>query len=211
MSLSNPPPLFITFEGADGSGKTTQSRILADRINALWTREPGGTSLGTSIRELCLGPDHNPCALAELLLMAADRAQHIAEVIRPALLNATSVVCDRFTHSTIAYQGAGRMLDTSLIQSVCDIAASSLVPDAVVVINVDPATAESRYTTRSNPDRLEQTSSDFKERVRLSFLAQASGDQSMLVVDGSGDVNEVATRVWDALTTFLGERLPSAG
>lgn len=202
--------LFITFEGADGSGKTTQSKILADRIGALWTREPGGTALGAQIRSLCLGDTYDPSDLAELLLMGADRAHHVDRLIRPAL-ETNHVVCDRYTHSTIAYQGAGRSVDPELVLRVCELATSGLNPDVVVLIDLPVERALARQAGRAEPDRMEKNDQEFKERVRQSYLDQSVGTTNMLVVDGDASVELVAERVWDALVEYFGSRLAPLG
>ena len=202
-SPAPPRGLFIVFEGGEATGKTTQARLLADSIGAMLTHEPGGTSLGKAIRTLCLGDGHNPEPVAELLLMAADRAQHIAEVIEPALAAGQDVVCDRFTYSTVAYQGAGRGLDPELIRMVTQIAAQGLEPDVVIVIHVDPAIAASRLAARGGSDRLERAGDAFHQRVVQSFLDQAEADEYGIVVSGNGDIDAVEEAVLAGLQGLI--------
>ena len=211
-SASSPGPcergLLIVLEGGEATGKTTQARLLAARLEALSTREPGGTALGASLRELCLGDTHDPDPVAELLLMAADRVQHIAEVIEPALAAGTHVVCDRFTYSTVAYQGAGRGLDPAVVATITELATGGLVPDAVVVVAVSPEAAAARLATRGEPDRLERAGDAFHRRVATSFLAQAAADPRGIVIDGEGAPDDVAARVRAGLCGVLAWRCP---
>jgi dTMP kinase len=204
MTQTQRAGLFITFEGGEGSGKTTQSQLLAERLGAVWTREPGGTELGRAIRELCLGERFDPSARCELLLMGADRAAHVDEVIAPALARGETVVCDRFSASTRAYQGAGRGLDDALIDRVIMAAEGGVRPDAVVVVSVDAATRATRLAERGGEDRMERAGSEFHERVEASFLAQANADATFVVVNGEGTVDEVHQRVLGALAGLLG-------
>lgn len=199
------PGLFITFEGGEATGKTTQSKILAERIGALWTREPGGTELGAVLREVCLGERFDPSSLTELLLMAADRSHHVESMIRPTLLRGNSVVCDRYSASTIAYQGAGRGLALDVVSTVAKVAENGLHPDITVVIDVDDELRHSRLVARGGADRLEKAGAEFHARVAQSFRDQAASDPAMVVVDGSGSIDEVASRVWDA----IGDRVTS--
>jgi dTMP kinase len=196
--------LFITFEGGECSGKTTQSRQVAVDLEALWTREPGGTELGTAIRELCLGPRFDPDPVAELLLMAADRAEHVQKVILPALKSGRNVVCDRYTNSTRAYQGAGRGMDAGLINQVTDIATCGLEPDLVIVIHVNEDVAARRQAARGEIDRMEQTGDEFHRRVRQSYLDQANDDPTMVIIDGDASEDEVRASVYRVLSERLG-------
>jgi dTMP kinase len=201
---------FIVFEGGEASGKSTQARRLAERMGAVLTREPGGTQLGERIRALVLdGATGALDARAETLLMAAARAQHVAEVIEPALLAGRDVVCDRFTGSSLAYQGLGRGLALDAVRAVSDFATGGLVPDVVVLLVVDPADAAARRTRRrkANPaadDRLDAEGEDFHQRVLEGYRALATGDPDRWrVVDGTGTVEQVAARVGDAIAPVL--------
>ncbi len=194
---------FIVFEGGEGTGKSTQAALLAESLDALLTREPGGTALGSRLRALLLGgPGDDGGALiadrAEALLMAADRAQHAAEVLRPALSAGRDVVCDRYIPSTVAYQGAGRGLDASELARISGWAADDLMPDLVVLLEVPDAVAWDR--TGGARDRIEAAGQDFHARVAASFREQAAADPDRwVVIDGTGDVDEVRTRVNDAV------------
>lgn len=182
----------IVFEGGEGSGKSTQALRLAERLGATLTREPGGTSLGARLRGLLL--DRSTIAVdsrAEALLMAADRAQHVAEVVRPALANGEDVVCDRFVGSSLAYQGHGRGLDIDEVWRLSAFATGGLGPDVVFLLDVEPDIAASRIDRP--PDRIEQAGATFHARVRAGYLAIAGADpETWVVVDGSKAVDDVA-------------------
>lgn len=203
--------MLIAFEGGEGTGKSTQARLLADRLGpaALFTYQPGATAIGTSIRSVLLDPATVGLdARAEALLYAADRAQHVAEVVRPALAEGRVVITDRYVHSSVAYQGIGRGLGVEEVASVSAFATGGLLPDAVVLLVVPPAVREARLAARGGRDRLESAGDDFHERVEAAFLELAAADPGRwVVVDGDADVGEVAARVRDA----LGDRLPDAG
>jgi dTMP kinase len=187
--------LFITFEGADASGKTTQAKIAAMYLNALLTREPGGTAIGVAIRALCLDGEYDPAPETELILMAADRTEHVKKVMLPAILSGQHVVCDRYTNSTLAYQGAGRGIDEKLLLSITTLATCGLVPDAVVVINVSEEVAKARQLGRAKADRMDLAGDAFQNRVRQSYIDQALRDPSIIIVDGNGTIDEVAASV----------------
>lgn len=188
----------IAFEGGEACGKSTQAALLAARLGAVLTREPGGTAVGERVRALLLDPDLAALApRAEALLMAAARAQHVAEVVGPALATGRDVVTDRFSHSSLAYQGHGRGLAVEEVRALCDWASGGLWPDAVVLLEVPPALALAR---RGAPDRFEAESRRFHERVEAGFRALAAENPARWrVVDGCGTVEEVAERVWEAL------------
>lgn len=186
----------IALEGGEGTGKSTQARRLADRIGALLTREPGGTALGSALRRLLLDdPDLDVTPRAEALLMAADRAQHVAEVIRPALAGGRSVVTDRFIGSSIAYQGYGRQLSPQEVASLSEWATDELQPDLVLLLVVPPSVAEARLGPRR--DKLESAGADFHQRVHQGFLTQAIADpERWAVIDGTRSEDEVAEEIW---------------
>lgn len=200
--------VFVVFEGGEGSGKSTQLRVLAEHLRAegrtvVTTFEPGGTERGRALRAALLD-DHRPLdPRAELLLMNADRAQHVAEVVRPGLLDGAVVLCDRHAPSSIVYQGAARGLGVDLVEQVCAIATEGLRPDLVVVLDVSEAVARERRP--AEPDRIEAAGGDFHARVRAAYreLAPRFG---WVVVDGEGDIETVAARVRAAVAPVLDAR-----
>jgi len=198
----------IALEGIDGSGKTTQAALLASTIGDAMvtiTAEPGATALGAGLRRLLLDPGLPPVAArTEALLLAADRAQHVAEVVAPALAAGRWVVTDRFTGSTLAYQGYGRGLDLEELRRLVDWATAGLEPDLNVLVDV-PLEVARRRRRGGGDDRLESLGEDFHQRVRAGYLALAAGDPGRwAVVDGEGAVDEVATRLSAAVTSRLG-------
>jgi dTMP kinase len=197
----------VALEGVDGSGKSTQARRLASSLGALLTFEPGATALGRALRELLLGGDHPaPVGRAEALLMAADRAQHVEEVIRPALERGRWVVTDRFSGSTLAYQGHGRGLGLEVLGQLVLWAAGGTVPDLTVLIDV-PASVARRRLEAVAPDRLERLDASFFSRVREGYLALAAGDPGhWVVIDGDAAPDAVAVELLTAVTTRLGGR-----
>jgi len=199
----------IAVEGIDGCGKSTQARRLADTLGALLTFEPGATLLGSGVRRLALDPSMpEPVPRAEALLMAADRAQHVDEVIRPALEAGRWVVTDRFSGSTLAYQGAGRGLDADALRQVVDWAADGIAPDLSVLVDVTVATARRRLAAGAH-DRLERLDGEFHERVRAGFLSIAHGaGRRWVVVDGSGPEVQVGAEIVQAVESRLGRPGP---
>jgi len=194
---------FIAVEGADGTGKSTQARLLAERLGALFTREPGGTPLGERIRALVLDPSGDPPVdRAEALLMAAARAQHVAEVVEPALAAGRDVVSDRYVASSVAYQGYGRGLGAEAVMAVNRFATDDLQPDLVVLILVDAPVAVRRLG--DHLDRIEQAGDAFQTAVVAAYSEMATADPDRwLVVDGNGTVEEVAARVAAAVDERL--------
>ncbi len=194
----------VAFEGVDGCGKSTQAALLAERIGAVLTFEPGATPLGASLRRVLLEVDRGPIEpRAEALLMAADRAQHVAEVIEPALAAGSWVVTDRFSGSTFAYQGYGRGLPLDELERIVEFATHGLVPDLTVLLQVPRDVAEERRAG-SDPDRFEGEDDGFLERVAVGFsrLARAHPDR-WAVVDGTGSADEVAAAVWAAVEPMV--------
>jgi dTMP kinase len=191
---------FIVFEGGEGSGKSTQAALLAHRLGAVLTHEPGGTSVGARVRAIVLDPAVGTAldVRAEALLMAADRAQHVAEVVRPALAAGRDVVSDRFSGSTLAYQGYARGIDVDELDRLSQWATGGLEPDAVVLLDVPPEVAAVRMTRVR--DRMEAAGDDFHRRVVEGYRALAAADpERWRVVDGSGTVEDVEARVLKAL------------
>ena len=199
---------FITFEGTDGAGKTTQMRMLAERLtvrgrDVVETQEPGGTEIGREIRRIVLDPHYRRlCPVAEMLLYFAARAQNFDELILPAWRRGAVVLSDRFTDSTLAYQGGGRGLGDGVIMQLHDIACHGLHPDLTVYIDIDAKTSLERAHKREEgkPDRIEVEAADFHSRVRDSYLKLAAADPKRIrVVDGRGTVAEVSDRVWQVV------------
>ena len=194
---------FITVEGIEGVGKSTQCALLADALRrhhnceVELTREPGGTALGESIRAILLDSSLPPMdGRAELLLMFAARAEHLTRVIKPALAMGRWVICDRFTDATYAYQGGGRALDRTSIATLEALVQAGFVPALTLVLDLDVGMALQRATFRGKPDRFEQEQRSFFERVRASYLelADASPDR-IVVVDAAPGQDEVHARI----------------
>jgi len=196
----------IALEGIDGCGKSTQARRLAEALGAELTHEPGATELGRALRGLLLDPAAGaPVPRAEALLMAADRAQHVAEVVAPALAAGRWVVTDRFTGSTLAYQGWGRALPITPLRSVADWAVDGLAPDLSILVDVPLDVARQRLSSTA-PDRLERLGADFHERVRLGFVTLAQDDPTRwAVVDGTPRPEVVADAIAEVVADRLGE------
>ncbi len=199
--------LFITLEGGEGAGKTTQIGLLADWLTetlgkaVLTTREPGGTTLGKSLREMLLAPGQGPAPVTELLLYAADRAEHVATVILPALEAGKVVLCDRFIDSTCAYQGYGRGLDLNVIAQLNEIATGGLMPDLTLWLKLEPEIGLSRRIER---DRLEAAGLAFHQRVYEGFTAIADHEpQRVIAIDASQSVETVAASIRSAVQAAL--------
>ena len=199
--------LFVAFEGGEGVGKSTQIATAGAWLRELGhevveTREPGGTPLGVELRRLLLDPAGHVTPRTEALLYAADRAQHVDSVIRPALAAGRVVLTDRYVDSTLAYQGAGRGLDDT--RSVTGWATGGLLPDLTVLLDLDPSVGLRRAGARATPDRLEAASLSFHEAVRAGFLALAAeAPERYAVLDAAGDPAAVAAQVRDAITARL--------
>ena len=205
---------FISIEGQDGAGKTTNIEFicseLADKnIEHITTREPGGTALGESIRDILLvRSELNITPMSELLLMFAARAQHLASIIEPALSQGIWVVCDRFTDASFAYQGGGHGIESSIIQDIADMIQQGRQPDLTFLLDVDTITGESRVNSRNEKkDRFEMKKIDFKQRVREAYL-QLERDQPERVklINASQSIDSVKQQITNELTAFI--RLP---
>ncbi|HEV2362139.1 MAG TPA: dTMP kinase, partial [Acidimicrobiales bacterium] len=198
------PGRLIALEGGEGCGKSTQAKLLADALGAVLTREPGGTPLGERIRSLLLDPESPPIGpRAELLLMAAARAEHVRTVVRPALEEGRFVVTDRFEGSSLAYQAYGRGLDRSQVAEVSAFATDGLHADLNLLLDLPVDEAESRRCR--TPDRIEAADDGFHQRVRSGFAALAGSDPGRwAVVDATGSVEAVARRVMEAVRDRLG-------
>ncbi len=214
------PGTFITFEGIDGSGKSTQLRLLnnflqANGYNPLITREPGGTPVGLRLRAALLDASEEVDPLTELLVFAADRAQHVRRVIRPALAAAQIVISDRYADATVAYQGAGRGFPSELIKEIVQLATEGLKPDLTVLFDLGIDESTNRMTRRSTGksshksgrDRLDIEDADFHGRVRDAYLQIARAEpERVKLVDSSGPVELTHQRVKDIVVSFLKTR-----
>lgn len=210
---------FITFEGIDGSGKTTQFRMLANWLRdrgkeAIETVEPGGTAIGREIRRILLDPANTDIQpRAELLLYFASRAQNVDQVIRPGLESGRIVLCDRFTDSTLVYQGAGRGIDTNVVLDLDRIACRGLKPDLTFLIDIDLETSLARAKRRNDrigqsESRIDEESAAFHERVRQGYLALARSEPDrFVVIDGRGAIGEVGASIREAALEALQERV----
>ena len=200
--------LFITFEGGEGCGKSTQARALFRNIRGsgvpvILTQEPGGTPLGREVRRWLKGEaDSDP--IAELLLFNASRVQLVNNVIRSALKEGKVVLCDRFYHSTIAYQGYGRGLDLGLIDTINNIATSGLDPDLIIFLDTDVEQALSR---KRNKDRFELEDIVFHRRVKQGYLEMSKADSKLwMVIDGSLSKSAIEKIIWDGVVGLLPKR-----
>lgn len=213
MSMTNRHGLFLTFEGLDGCGKTTQMRLLAARLRAegetvIETAEPGGTEIGGSIRRILLDPANNHLSpTAEMLLYFAARAQNLDEIVRPATARGEMVLCDRWTDSTFAYQGFGRELGTDVICNLDNIACRGRQPDLTIWVDVDLETslgrAKSRNAEEDAADRMDDQSRAFYERVLRGYEELVRRAPERVVrVDGRGAAETVAERVWTVVDRY---------
>lgn len=202
--------LFLTFEGGDGSGKSTQSALLTEWLTAsghtvVHSREPGGTELGLELREIILHRRGYIAPRAEALIYAADRAHNIATVVRPALERGDIVIQDRYLDSSVAYQGAGRVLDGAEVRDVSLWATEGLLPDLTVLLDLDVETGRGRLDdSRTRYDRLEAEAAEFHHRVREAYLTLASDEpQRFLVLDASQPVDVLAERIRARVSELL--------
>jgi dTMP kinase len=198
--------LFLTIEGGDGSGKTTQSALLQEWLEGLGrtvvrTREPGGTPFGVQVREIVLHSTEHITPRAEALLYAADRAHHIATVVRPALERGDVVLQDRYLDSSVAYQGAGRVLDSDEIRRLSLWATEGLLPDLTILLDLDEDVARARLDGANKRfDRLEAERGEFHRRVREAYLALAAAEpERFLVVDASAEPDVIAATIRERL------------
>jgi len=189
----------------DGCGKSTQARLLAESLGALLTFEPGDTALGASVRHLMLGFEGSVSPRAEALLAASDRAQHIDELVGPALSEGRWVVTDRFNGSTLAYQGGGRELSADGLGGVLDFATGGVSADLSILLDVPLEIARRRRASSAKPDRLERQDDGFHRRVAAAYLALARAEPTAwAVIDGTGTVEEIAQAVADVVAERLG-------
>ncbi|GAT73920.1 thymidylate kinase [Microbacterium sp. HM58-2] len=204
---------WITLEGGDGSGKTTQADLLAGWLTdagrrVVRTREPGGSEVGQLIRDIVLHHRGDIAPRAEALLYAADRAHHVATVVRPALERGDVVLQDRYLDSSVAYQGAGRVLDGTEIRDLSLWAAEGALPDLTVLLDLDPAAARERLDSADKPfDRLEAEKSEFHARVRDAYLALAAAEpERFLVLDAAASAEDIAAAIRDRVGALLAAR-----
>jgi dTMP kinase len=201
---------FITFEGTEGCGKSTQVRRLTSRLESLGapfllTREPGGTPIGESIKELLQfapqGKGMSP--ETELLLFEASRSQVVREVIKPALANGTCVIADRFFDSTTAYQGSARNLDPSIVKQLNRFAVGDCIPDLTIILDIDMKTAQARMQEKPRkPDRMEQEPVEFYERVRQAYRQLAESESKRVVlINGSRAADQIEEEIWGIISS----------
>lgn len=202
--------LWITFEGGDGAGKTTQASLLERWLRdegrtVVRTREPGGTEVGVLIRDIVLHHRGDVAPRAEALLYAADRAHHVATLVRPALARGEIVIQDRYLDSSVAYQGAGRVLDAAQIRDLSLWATEGALPDLTVLLDLDPASARARLDADDKPfDRLESEQADFHARVRKAFLELAAAEpERFLVLDATLPADDLAAAVRARVAALL--------
>ena len=207
---------FITFEGIDGSGKSTQLRMLAGvlrqkNFDVLTTCEPGGTPLGRRLREAFLETEETVAPIAELLLFAADRAQHVNFLVRPALEAGKIVVSDRYADATRAYQGSGRGFAEETINQIIELATDGLKPDLTLFFDLPVEKAFERTNSRSNAgehkNRMDSETTDFYTRVRDAYLQISESEpRRFRVIDASGSMEEIKKSVWEIVSDFLDEK-----
>lgn len=205
--------LFVTIEGVDGAGKSTHARLLGEHMRAagfdvVLTREPGGTPVGDKVRAILLDPASGEiCSRAEALLFAAARAQHVQQVIRPALAAGKVVICERFVDSSLAFQGYGLGLDLDFLRALNDAATGELRPHLTILLDVTPETALVRKGCPDGADRIERRGEGYRERVRRGYLELAGAEPARVKVIASvGDVAQVQGRVREIVRRFVGSR-----
>jgi dTMP kinase len=211
LSSNTYPGTFITLEGPEGAGKTTQVKLLSKALTKLdvphvVTRDPGGTPLGKQVRRILLTPGMSVAPMAELLLYQADRAQHVAEIIRPALEAGKLVLCDRYVDSSIAYQGYGRNIDIDLINNLNELATGGLKPIMTILFDIQSEDGLSRLHPGGH-DRIEREALDFHMRVRKGYLALADAEpERWRILDAAKPLTTVQEEFMKILTTRLGSK-----
>jgi len=203
---------FYTFEGIDGCGKSTQLARVAERLQSigtpcLVTREPGGAPISEKIRELLISPDNKGmCSETELLLYLAARAQHVREIIKPAVDRGETVLCDRFEQATFAYQGGGRGLDVEVIHRINSFATGGIAPDMTFIIDISVEISQERLNKiGKGKDRMESAGAQFFERVRAGYMSAASADPRRIkLLDGTKGVDELTDEILGVITCAKG-------
>lgn len=201
--------LFITFEGGDGSGKSTQSKLLVEWLKTrgrtvVVSREPGGTELGLELRQIVLHRRGDIAPRAEALLYAADRAHNVATKVRPAIDRGDIVVQDRYLDSSVAYQGAARVLGTQEVRDLSLWATEGLLPDLTILLDLDEDESRARMAERTRYDRLEAEAGDFHSRARAAYLALAAAEpERFLVLDARGSVEQIAAAIRERVERIL--------
>lgn len=215
--------LFITLEGLEGAGKSTQAKLLADRLSqagypVTLVREPGGTRVGEAIRGLLADPEYDDMSpLTEVFLFAASRTQLVQQVIRPQLGEGTIVICDRFTDATMAYQGYGRGVHPTQIREIADICAWGVHPDLTFLLDIEPARGLSRVRTRSvetlqKLDRFENLDLGFFEKVRDGYLAIAAEEPFRFrIMDATGESDPLANKIYELSMDMVRKKIPDPG
>jgi dTMP kinase len=202
--------LFITFEGTDGSGKTTQIKLLEEYMNkkgyeVVLSREPGGTRVSELIRDLILDPINMEIVpLTEMILYAASRAQHVAQVIKPAIDAGKIVICDRFVDSSYAYQGSGRGVDLKIVADVNRVAIDGMIPDMTFFLDIDPEIAIKRRINSTGADRIEQEKMDFHKRVYEGYKKMALlYPDRIKTIDANKSIEEIYSQINEYLTELF--------
>lgn len=215
--------LFITFEGLEGAGKSTQAKLLADKLTeagypVTLVREPGGTNVGEAIRGLLADPQYDDMSpLAEVFLFAASRTQLVQQVIRPKLGEGTIVICDRFNDATLAYQGYGRGVHPTQLREISDICSWGVHPDLTFLLDIEPARGLNRVRTRSvetltKLDRFENLDLGFFEKVRDGYMAISQEEPFRFrVLDGTGDVEPISKKIFELSMDMVKKKIPDPG
>ena len=198
---------FIVLEGIEGAGKSKQSRILTDTlvnrgVDAVCTREPGGAPLGEALRSLILSPDYDPDAISELYMYLAARRDHLLNVILPAVEQGKTVICDRFTYSTVAYQGYGRGLDIDFVRRANAMTIAPLEIDLGILIDITPEEGFARKGGADKSDRLERENAECFERVYKGFKTMADAGE-LVAIDGSGTKEQTAEKILSEVLRIL--------